>query len=305
VAIYQGSGLPGVKHSPHLTYIRSFEAAARHLSFTAAAEELNYTQSAVSNHVRSLEEYIGRPLFLRHARSLTLTNLGEAYLPTVRHALMQIDAATESIVVGKQDKKVVISCPISLAENWLAGCLGRFHRQHPGIGITVHGTIWADVEPEVADIRLTVCHSDDAPPDARPIWTERLALVCAPDYRAAGRPVKAVQDLREAELIHILGRPFYWQSVIDRYGLDGLNLDGGTKSNTTSVALECAASGLGCVVAPRSVTDPYLARGLLIEPLDFDVESPWGYYISAADPSLKPAAKLLRNWLLGPENATS
>ena len=48
---------------PHLTFLRSFEAAARHLSFTSAAQELNCTQSAVSNHVRSLEEFIKRPLF--------------------------------------------------------------------------------------------------------------------------------------------------------------------------------------------------------------------------------------------------
>ena len=59
-----------MKHLPHLTFLRSFEAAARHLSFTAASEELNCTQSAVSNHVRSLEEYIGRPLFVRLPRAL-------------------------------------------------------------------------------------------------------------------------------------------------------------------------------------------------------------------------------------------
>lgn len=74
---------------PHLTFLRSFEAAARHLSFTAAAEELNCTQSAVSNHVRSLEEFLQRPLFVRHPRSLSLTDVGEAYLPSVRHALQK------------------------------------------------------------------------------------------------------------------------------------------------------------------------------------------------------------------------
>ncbi len=292
-----------MKHSPHLTHIRSFEAAARHLSFTAAAEELNYTQSAVSSHVRSLEDYIGRPLFVRHARSLTLTNLGEAYLPTVRHALLQIDTATDTIIAGKRDNKVVVSCPISLAEDWLAGCISRFRQQHPDITVTVHSTIWADPEPEVADLRLTIHHSDDAPSEARPVWTERLALACAPDYRVDGRPIATAENLLGAQLIHILGRPSYWQSVIDHFGLEALNLEGGTRSNTTNVALECAAHGLGCVVAPRSLIGVYLERGLLTEPLDFNAESPWGYYISETDPSMTPAAKTLRNWLLKPENA--
>ena len=104
-------------------------------------------------------------------------------------------------------------------------------------------------------------------------------------------------------MIHILGRPIYWQSVIDHFGLEALKLEGGTRSNTTNVALECAAHGLGCVVAPRSLVSTFLERGLLKEPLNFDAESPWGYYISDADPSMIPAAKTLRNWLLKPENA--
>jgi hypothetical protein len=43
------------KFLPPLTWLRSFEGAARHLSFTAAAEELGLTQSAISQQIRSLE----------------------------------------------------------------------------------------------------------------------------------------------------------------------------------------------------------------------------------------------------------
>lgn len=49
-----------MKPPPPLNYIRSFECSARHLSFTEAAEELGYTQAAISNHVRALEQYLGR-----------------------------------------------------------------------------------------------------------------------------------------------------------------------------------------------------------------------------------------------------
>jgi len=52
-----------MKTLPPLNYIRSFEASARHLSFTRAAEELGLTQAAVSGHIRALETFIGRPLF--------------------------------------------------------------------------------------------------------------------------------------------------------------------------------------------------------------------------------------------------
>ena len=78
-----------MKNLPPLNYIRSFEASARHLSFTRAAEELGMTQAAVSGHVRALEQYIGRPLFHRAPRSLGLTEVAASYLPTLRQALAE------------------------------------------------------------------------------------------------------------------------------------------------------------------------------------------------------------------------
>ncbi|MFX8278064.1 LysR family transcriptional regulator, partial [Acinetobacter baumannii] len=69
---------------PPLNALRVFEAAARHLSFTRAAEELHVTQAAVSHQIRTLEEWLGVPLFLRLNRALTLTQAGESLLPGVR-----------------------------------------------------------------------------------------------------------------------------------------------------------------------------------------------------------------------------
>ena len=59
---------------PPLYALRAFEAAARHASFTRAAEELAITQSAVSRHIRTLEEYFACRLFERRGRSLHLTD---------------------------------------------------------------------------------------------------------------------------------------------------------------------------------------------------------------------------------------
>jgi len=71
---------------PPLNGLRSFEAAARHLSFTRAADELSVTPGAVSQQVRSLERALGITLFRRLPRSLVLTDEGEAYLPAIKSA---------------------------------------------------------------------------------------------------------------------------------------------------------------------------------------------------------------------------
>ncbi|MEY3959418.1 MAG: hypothetical protein RIR14_71, partial [Pseudomonadota bacterium] len=120
-----------MKNLPPLNYIRSFEASARHLSFTRAAEELGMTQAAVSGHVRALEQYIGRPLFHRAPRSLSLTEVAASYLPTLRQALAQIDVATGQILTVAHRQEVTLACPASLATNWLPPRLRAFGAAHP------------------------------------------------------------------------------------------------------------------------------------------------------------------------------
>ncbi|WP_299641113.1 LysR substrate-binding domain-containing protein [uncultured Ruegeria sp.] len=283
---------------PHLTFLRSFEAAARHLSFTAAAEELNCTQSAVSNHVRSLEEFLQRPLFVRHPRSLSLTDVAEAYLPSVRHALQEINAATQSVIAHSHTRKVVVSCPVSLAENWLPEVIRGFNAVHPDIDLTIHGTVWADVEQNVSDISLTINHIDDVTPGTQQLWVEKLALVCAPGFLVDGIPLTDPKQLQNAPLIHILGRPSYWEHAARHFGLSDLSQKDGLRTNASNLAMEMAAKSLGCVVLPRSLARSYVERGLLIEPFQFDLNSPWTYFMRLKEKPVSPPVRLFQNWLL-------
>ena len=80
-----------------LDALRGFEAAARHLSFTAAAEALSLTQSAVSKQVKLLEDAIGKPLFVRGARALSLTPEGRQLYAGTRDALAQLQSLVEQV----------------------------------------------------------------------------------------------------------------------------------------------------------------------------------------------------------------
>lgn len=91
---------------PPLNGLRSFEAAARHLSFVRAADELGVTAGAVSQQVKSLEEALGTPLFRRLPRSLILTSEGEAYLPAVTSAFEIISKATEMTAPALRGRKL-------------------------------------------------------------------------------------------------------------------------------------------------------------------------------------------------------
>ena len=64
------------KNLPSLSAIYAFEATARHLSFSKASIELNLTQSAISQRIKALEDFLGTPLFLRESTTIKLTDVG-------------------------------------------------------------------------------------------------------------------------------------------------------------------------------------------------------------------------------------
>lgn len=290
------------KPPPPLICIRSFERAARYLSFTLAARELGYTQAAVSSHVRALEHYVGRPLFERKTRSLKLTEIGEAFLPTLRQALQQIDNATDAIVSSSRDRSVSLACPMSLAENWIPGILQGFSKSHPDIGVVIHGTVWESPGEPVADLSITISRDGDTPPGAARLWQERLMLVCAPDL---ARRVASAADIAALPKIFVLGRPEYWTGMASALALAPIDLDKGHKTNATNIALEMAASGLGLTVALASLTKTYVDRGLLVEPLAVRPDSPWSYYMRASSIHRRSAVDRLRDWIMnaGPSDS--
>jgi LysR family glycine cleavage system transcriptional activator len=80
-----------------LDLLRSFEAVARHLSFSAAAQELHLTQPAISRQIKSLEEDLGSALFSRGTRRVALTSAGRLLLRTLEPLLLQLDATVRQI----------------------------------------------------------------------------------------------------------------------------------------------------------------------------------------------------------------
>jgi DNA-binding transcriptional LysR family regulator len=287
-----------MKPPPPLNYIRSFECSARHLSFTSAANELGYTQAAVSNHVRALEQYIGRQLFVRYPRSLKLTEVGEAFLPTLRQALDQIDFATDAIVASARNRTVVISCPMSLAENWLAGCMAAFSASYPEIELLLHGTIWEDLNEQAADITISIRRFDDRPPNGVPLWTDKLALLCAPSLLEGPRRLEEPRDILNFDWIFIHGRQEYWKAMSEALGISASAHEKGITTNASNIALELAAMGAGCVAMQVSLARVYLQRGLLVEPFPIRATSPWSYYLCSNQLSKGSVVKQAREWII-------
>mgnify|MGYP000137181089 CR=1 FL=1 len=102
-----------------LNALRMFDAAARHLSLTRAAQELHVTQAAVSQHIRNLEERLGKPLFRRLPRGLVLTDEGQALWPVVAQSFERIEQSLQQVAEPRPREILSVGVVGTFAIGWL------------------------------------------------------------------------------------------------------------------------------------------------------------------------------------------
>ena len=169
-----------------LDSLRSFEAVARHLSFSAAAEELHLTQPAVSRQIKGLEDDLGAVLFHRATRRVELSSAGHALLRAVSPALARIDTAVRQIRMTRSREMVSVTTFPSMASLWLMPRLPDFERQHPGADIRIAATDrMIETEDFELDVALRHCRPDKAQPGSERLFGEVLTPVIGAALNAA------------------------------------------------------------------------------------------------------------------------
>jgi DNA-binding transcriptional LysR family regulator len=117
--------------------LRSFLAIVDEGSFTRAAERVHKTQSAVSMHIRRLEEQLGCALFVKQGRGARLTAEGEQLVEYARRILREEAGALAALSRKGLRGTVRFGVPDDYAEAFLADILLRFNHRHPLVEIAV------------------------------------------------------------------------------------------------------------------------------------------------------------------------
>ena len=283
---------------PPLNALRSFEAAARHLSFTRAAAELNVTQAAISHQVKALEARLGVVLFRRLNRALRLTAAGEGYLPAVRDAFDAIAAATDRLYADEAGGRLTITTIHSFAAAWLLPRLLRFHVFHPEIDVLL------DAADEIVDLArggvdLAIRYGNGNWPGMRAeLWmTEDIFPVCSPDLVAGPAPLRAPADLRHQTLLHDDMR-VNWRVWLDAAGVAGVDSDSGPGFTDSRLVLQAAIGGHGVALARSLLVADDLAAGRLVRPFEIALPAGFAYYIVTAPEDWdRPKVRAFREWL--------
>ena len=110
----------------NLNQLRTFVAAADHMSFIGAANAVHRSQAAVSMQIMKLEDAVGQALFARHTRRIELTAAGERLLPYARHMLSLESQALAALRTQEVVGRVVLGAPDDYLSSLLPPVLERF-----------------------------------------------------------------------------------------------------------------------------------------------------------------------------------
>lgn len=295
-----------VDRLPPLNLLASFEAAARHLSFTRAAAERFVTQSAMSRQMRALEEELGVALFSRQHRALALTADGQRLLTACTAALGTLRGAVRDIRAPNRREVLALTTTPGFAALWLIPRLTAFTRAHPGIDVRLDATLEnRTLGDDGFDLAIRYAKVAGAGTGVQ-LFNESMLPVCSPRLAAElALPLKRPADLAGHTLLHIVmdsdvgGLPMEWQAWFGSWGLAELQPAALLSFTSYAEAIAAAVAGQGVALGRRPLVDALLAGGQLLSPFEGELASPRAYQLMVAPAArARPAVRAFEQWLL-------
>ncbi|MFC9732389.1 LysR family transcriptional regulator [Streptomyces roseolus] len=235
--------------------LRTFLAVAQTLSFTGAARRLGVRQSTVSQHVRRLEEAVGRPLFTRDTHSVELTGDGEAMLGFARAILRAHERAAAFFAGTRLRGRLRFGASEDFVATRLPEILESFRRAHPEVDLELTVELSGTLEARLAAGRLDlVLAKRGAGADGDGgvlVWSDVLVWIGAPGLRLdPERPVPlivypppGITRARALAALEAEGRA--WRIACT--------------SSSLSANVAAARAGLGVMAHTRGLVPPGLA----------------------------------------------
>jgi LysR family glycine cleavage system transcriptional activator len=279
-----------------LNALRVFEAVASRLSFAEAAEALHVTAAAVSMQVKTLEEYLQVPLFLRKGRSVELTAEGERLLPGVRRGLAELQTSMQQLREDRAGGPLNISTIASFLQKWLLPRLPQFHAKFPDIDLRIH-TGRSPVDFTQSNFHAAIRMTNRETPNLHneKLMDEWFLPVASPQLLAKHGLIESTQNVRDLPLLRSDDEPWdFWMHPSARRDWK----ESGSMFDDSLTVLAAAEQGQGYALTRWSLAAADLAAGRLVRASATIAPCPRSYYFVCPETYLTmPKVKRLRDWL--------
>jgi LysR family transcriptional regulator, cyn operon transcriptional activator len=203
-----------------LRHLRYFVALAEQLNFTAAAEKVHVTQSTLSHQIRQLEDELGRPLFERGARKVTMTVTGEAFLERARNALREVDEGIWTVRMAAEEMTGVVRIGTTHTFNMriIPRCISMFLETYPSVRVEVLEMSGDDIASALAkgDLDIGVAYRPQSTPRLRfeSLYTEEMMLAVGVRHPFAKRRFVRMAELHLQKIV-VLPSAFSTRALLE------------------------------------------------------------------------------------------
>jgi DNA-binding transcriptional LysR family regulator len=243
-----------------LRQLEYFIAVAEEASFTKGAARVHVAQPGVSAQIRRLEHELGETLLDRSGRAITLTEVGEAFLPHARATLTSLDGARLAVdeLAGLTRGRVAVGMITACGVLELPDALAEFHRLHAGVEISLRednsDRLLEDLGTSQLDLAFVGLAGD--PPagiSTQDVVDERLfAGVPRTDPLARGTAI-ALKVLCDQPLVSLPAGTGLRSALDDACMGAGLAPHIALEASSLMMVAALAARGLGSAILPESV----------------------------------------------------
>lgn len=276
-----------------LNALRAFDAAARHMSFKLAADDLAVTPAAISQQIRSLEDFLGVELFRRTNRSLVLTETAQLSLAPLREAFEHMESAVDILTDSASSNILKVSVSPSFASKWLVPRLASYYARRPDAIVKIDSTMQlTDFQASDTDIAIRYGNGNYSGLFVEELLKETVFPVCSPDLLKDCDPGTSACCVLEHTLIHDdssiedVSAPNWsmWLKAAGVSAPDGLPA---LHFNNHGLAIEAAVAGRGIALARSSIAEEDLKAGRLVKPFGEEVPVNFAHYIVCPEDKLK------------------
>lgn len=199
--------------------MKCFLEVTRTGNFTTASENLFITQPALSRIIRSLEDEIGAPLFIRTRKKLILTDAGrilKKHALKIENQLQQLDAELDKMFMQRK-RQIRIGLPTITNSIFFSKLIASFHEEYPEVIFLLEEDGSKPVEEKVLnnllDFGVVVLSEENENLDSIIFVNEKLKLVVSSSHRLAGKQEVSLQELKKEDFI-MFDRDFVLRNLV-------------------------------------------------------------------------------------------
>ncbi len=266
-----------------LNALRAFDAAARHMSFKLAADDLSVTPAAISQQIRSLEDFLGVDLFRRTNRSLVLTEAAQLSLLPLKEGFERLEEAVDIIAGSKNSTVLKVSVSPSFASKWLVPRLASYYERRPDAIVKISATMQVtDFKAEDTDVAIRYGRGNYDGLLSEELLRETLFPVCAPGLfdGEAATPCAVLKHtlIHDDSSIEDESAP-NWTMWLKAAGVTAPDGMPAVHFNNNALAIEAAVAGRGVALARSAIAEEDIKAGRLIKPFGEAVPVNFAHHI--------------------------